>query len=97
MALYEVTRTDDVQPGELVSALVIAGGVAKARGRVQHLTGATPTNVVAERIDTTGDEMLATYFDERDPEPVYPSENEAGSSDGTTEDAYGITADADVF
>ncbi|MGY1440181.1 hypothetical protein [Streptomyces reniochalinae] len=72
MALYEITRTDDAKPGEFVSALVLASGTAKARSRVAHLSGVDPkgSNVKAERIDTTGaDVLLTTEFDERDPEP----------------------------
>ncbi|MFE7315153.1 hypothetical protein ACFU7T_19040 [Streptomyces sp. NPDC057555] len=71
MALYEVTRTDEVHPGEFVSAYVLASGTAKARQRVAHLPGVVPkgTNVHAERLDTAkADALLSVYYDEREPE-----------------------------
>jgi hypothetical protein len=73
MALYEITRTDEVAPGEFVSAYVIAGGSALARSRVQHLSGvaAKGKNLHAERVDTAKvDLLLSVYFDERDPAPA---------------------------
>ena len=69
MPLYEVRRTDDVKPGEFVNAFVIAGGTGQARAAVQHLSGVTKRNVVAERVDTNGRNgirLLSTYHDERD-------------------------------
>lgn len=68
MALYEVSRTDDVQPGEFVSAYVLAGGARLARQRVRHLTGVLKdaTNVRAVKIDVgKADALLNVYFDER--------------------------------
>ncbi|RCH68732.1 hypothetical protein DT019_08640 [Streptomyces sp. SDr-06] len=68
MALYAVSRTDDVQPGEFVSALVIAGGAAQARNAVRHFEGVTAKNVQAKRTDVVADvSILSTYFDEREP------------------------------
>lgn len=68
MALYQVSRTDDVQPGEFINAVVIAGGTAQARDAVSHMSGVTKKNVRAERLDTTsGIQVLAAYFDEREP------------------------------
>lgn len=70
MALYEVSRTDAVLPGEFTSALVIASGTAQARGAVAHMTGVTKKNVRAERVDVTGagaHTVLSTYFDESEP------------------------------
>lgn len=66
MAVYEVTRTDSVSPGEFVSALVVASGTAQARKAVAHMTGVTPKNVRAERYETVnvGVSVLAAYFDE---------------------------------
>lgn len=68
MALYKVSRTDDVQPGEFVDAYVIAGGTAQARGAVSHMGGVTKKNVLAQRVDTTydGSNVLFAYFDERE-------------------------------
>ncbi|MFF8942858.1 hypothetical protein ACF1A5_11415 [Streptomyces sp. NPDC014864] len=70
MALYEVVRIDDVQPGEFDNALVIAGGVAQARAAVAHLVPAGAA-VAAARIETQGVpvKLLATYFDEREAAP----------------------------
>ncbi|MCY0926255.1 hypothetical protein OTB20_08550 [Streptomyces sp. H27-H1] len=66
MALYEVTRTDNPGPRELINALVIAGGAAQARKAVAHLEGVTATNVVAVRVDVAGGpSLLAAYWDER--------------------------------
>jgi hypothetical protein len=71
MALYKVSRTDDVQPGEFVDAVVIAGGTAQARNAVSHMSGVTKKNVKAERLDTAaGVHVLSAYFDERETEPA---------------------------
>lgn len=71
MALYQVSRTDDVQPGEFVNAVVIAGGTAQAREAVDHMTGVTKKNVRAVRMDiTSGIQVLAAYFDEREASPL---------------------------
>lgn len=73
MALYQVSRTDAdaVQPGEFVNAVVIAGGTGQAREAVAHMTGVTKKNVRAERMDlTSGIQVLAAYFDEREPAPL---------------------------
>lgn len=68
MALYEVFRTDDVQPGEFVYALVIAGGTAQARGAVRHMGGVTAKNVQAVRRDVVADvALLSVEHDEREP------------------------------
>lgn len=68
MALYEVSRTDEVQPGEFVSATVIAGGTAQARDAVRHLEGVTAKNVRAVRRDVVADtSIIAVYMDEREP------------------------------
>lgn len=76
MALYEVSRTDAVQPGEFVNAVVIAGGVAQARKAVAHMTGVTAKNVRAERVDIAdGIHVLSAYFDERDAEPAPAAED----------------------
>lgn len=75
MALYKVSRTDDVQPGEFVDAVVIAGGVAQARNAVSHMTGVTKKNTIAQRVDTAAEtRVLATYFDERETAPVTPTD-----------------------
>lgn len=67
MALYEVIRTDDVQPGEFVSAFVIAGGTAQARKAVAHLKGVTPKNTMAAKVDTTKRvQLISVYEDERE-------------------------------
>lgn len=74
MPLYDVSRTDTVQPGEFGNALVIAGGTAQARSAVQHLPGVTRKNVKAVKVDTTsrhGIRLLTTYFDERQPEDSF--------------------------
>lgn len=71
MALYEVYRTDVTNPGEFVSALVVAAGTAQARNAVLHLPGATRKNLVAKRVDTNGRNgarLIDTEFDERMPE-----------------------------
>ncbi|WP_030737247.1 hypothetical protein [Streptomyces sp. NRRL S-31] len=75
MAIYGVFRTDDVQPGEFVSAVVIAPGVDQARRAVAHLSGVVATgkgrNVKAEKLDTTGaTRLVSIYEDERTPEPA---------------------------
>jgi hypothetical protein len=68
VALYEVVRVDDVQPGEFDNAFVIAGGVALARASVAHLLP-KGAQVVAARVELTGvpTKLLSTYFDEREP------------------------------
>lgn len=80
MALYEVTRTDEVQPGEFVSATVIAGGTAQARDAVRHLKGATGKNLLAARRDTVADiAILSVYMDEREPlAPELPEDDDSG-------------------
>jgi hypothetical protein len=66
MALYEVIRTDDVKPGEFVSAFVIAGGTAQARKAVAHLPGVTKSNTMADKVDTTKRvQLISIYEDER--------------------------------
>lgn len=68
MALYEVSRTDEVRPGEFVSAYVLAGGAGLARRRVKHLTGVLKdaTNLRVVKIDVGNtDLLLSVYFDER--------------------------------
>lgn len=75
MALYEVIRTDDVLPGEFVSAFVLAAGTALARASVEHLEGVQPggKNVLAVRVETKvkglGTTLISTYEDEREAEP----------------------------
>ncbi|MFE1763088.1 hypothetical protein ACFW81_02530 [Streptomyces angustmyceticus] len=74
MAIYEISRTDAVQPGEFVSAVVIAPGVDLARKSVAHLPGVKATgkgrNVIARHLDTTGPvKLISIYEDERAPEP----------------------------
>lgn len=66
MALYEVTRTDTVRPGEFVSAYVLAGGTALARKMVSHLDGVTANNVKATKVDVGKvNQLVSVYFDER--------------------------------
>lgn len=67
MPLYEVKRTDTVQPGEFDNALVIAGGTARARAAVAHLLP-KGAKVEALRIETANQptQLLSTYFDERE-------------------------------
>ncbi len=80
MALYEVTRTDEVGPGEFVSATVIAGGTAQARNAVANMSGVSKgaKNVRAERINLTDSiQVLAAYFDERETEPYGSSDEYA--------------------
>ncbi|MGW6920870.1 hypothetical protein ACWGA9_06235 [Streptomyces sp. NPDC054950] len=69
MAIYEVTRTDVVAPGEFVSAVVIAPGVDLARKSVAHLPGVSASgakrNVEARKMDTTGPvSLVTTEFDD---------------------------------
>lgn len=80
MALYEVSRTDDVQPGEFVSALVVAGGTAQARDAVRHMDGVTAKNVQAVRRDVVADvAILSVYHDERAPlTPQLPEDDDSG-------------------
>ncbi|MEU9560338.1 hypothetical protein [Streptomyces fumanus] len=73
MAIYQVSRTDAVQPGEFVDAVVIAPGRDLARRAVAHLPGVKVTgkyrNVKAEPLDTTGPvRLVSIYEDEREPE-----------------------------
>ena len=71
MALYEVTRTDEVQPGELVSASVIASGTAQARKMLAHLEGVEKDgkNLTATKADVTKtSQIVSIYFDERNVE-----------------------------
>jgi hypothetical protein len=80
MALYEVIRVDDVQPGEFVSAFVIAGGVAQARKAVAHLPGVTKSNVMAERVDTTKRvQLISVYEDEQAPDEYAGDVSQPGS------------------
>lgn len=75
MALYEVRRTDTVQPGEFDNALVVAGGTALARKAVAHLLP-KGAKVSADRIETNGRfgaTLLTSHFDER-PAAEKPSE-----------------------
>lgn len=70
MSLYQVSRTDVVQPGEFEYALVVARGAALARGLVAHLPGVAEggANVVAERVPTTHtDALLYAAMDDRQP------------------------------
>lgn len=71
MAIYNVTRTDDVQPGEFVSAVVIAPGKDLARRAVAHLPGVKVTgkgrNVQAEPLDTTGPVQLISFYEDETP------------------------------
>lgn len=72
MPLYEVRRTDTVQPGEFDSAYVLAKGTATARLRVAGAAGvkANGSNLKATRIETTNvpgaGVLLTAYYDERD-------------------------------
>lgn len=71
MALYEVTRTDEIQPGEFDSAYVIAGGTALARELISsrnHLgVRKDGKNLKATKIDVSKVSMvLLTYYDERE-------------------------------
>ncbi|MFF4952270.1 hypothetical protein [Streptomyces chattanoogensis] len=69
MALYEVTRTDEVQPGQFVNAIVTASGTVQARKACARFNGDGIKGLRAERIDTTkGIRVLSVYWDERDPE-----------------------------
>lgn len=67
MSLYEVTRNDEVKPGEFVSGYVIASGKNLARLAVGHMYGVTLHNVDAVKVDTVKTtKVLSAYFDERD-------------------------------
>lgn len=70
MALYEVERTDTVQPGEFTNALVIASGTAQARKAVAYLLP-QGAKVQATRVDVNGAgkpaQLLTSYFDENAP------------------------------
>ncbi|WP_405560656.1 hypothetical protein [Streptomyces sp. NBC_01180] len=76
MALYEVSRTDDVLPGEFASALVVAAGTSLARKQFAGRDGATGKNLVARKVDTTAGAghtpvVLTTLLaDEAEPEPT---------------------------
>ncbi|WP_329168344.1 hypothetical protein OG709_30030 [Streptomyces sp. NBC_01267] len=73
MALYDVTRNDEVQPGEFVSAFVIAAGTARARKAVAHMGGvrADGSNVTATvRSTAERPAVLSVYWDEREEEPT---------------------------
>lgn len=68
MALYEVQRTDEVQPGEFVSAVVVAKGAALARKSVAHHAGVTRKNVVALPLEArNANYTLSVEYDEREP------------------------------
>jgi hypothetical protein len=72
--IYKVSRTDAVQPGEFVEAVVIAPGKDLARRAVEHFPGVKVSgkgrNVQAEPLDTTGPvKLISVYEDERTPEP----------------------------
>jgi hypothetical protein len=70
MALYKVSRTDNILPGEFVDGYAVAGGVAQARKVFAHMEGVTDKNLIAQRVDvTTETYALSAYFDERDPNP----------------------------
>lgn len=78
MPLYEVRRTDAVQPGEFDNALVIAGGRARARAAVAHLVP-KGASVEALRVETVNQPtaLLAAYFDERPAGSDFPEADEA--------------------
>lgn len=84
MALYEVKRVDDVQPGEFDSAMVIAGGTALAREAVAHMLP-KGAKVTAEKVDTTRRNatpvVLSAYWDEREP---------VGEASGGTEPLFDV-------
>lgn len=67
MALYEVSRTDEVLPGEFGGSLVIASGTALARKAFADHPGVTSKNLVARRIDTASKReaavVLATTYE----------------------------------
>lgn len=74
--IYQVSRTDTVQPGEFVSAVVIAPGKDMARRAVEHFPGVKVSgkgrNVQAEPLDTTARDqvlLISVYEDEREPAP----------------------------
>ncbi|MDX3551006.1 hypothetical protein PV729_04335 [Streptomyces europaeiscabiei] len=69
MALYEVKRTDTVQPGEFDNALVVAGGTALARSLVKHLLpDRKGVKVEAHKVDIVHSAgLLVAYFDETQP------------------------------
>jgi hypothetical protein len=82
MAIYEVSRTDAVQPGEFVSAVVIAPGVDLARKAVDHLPGVKASgakrNVEARKLDTTGPvRLISVYEDETPTLPFADAESDA--------------------
>jgi hypothetical protein len=69
MPLYEVVRTDAVEPGGFVNALVIAGGTAQARAAVAHLVP-KGAELLAAKVDVRAPRgggqirLLTTYHDE---------------------------------
>lgn len=72
MAIYRITRTDAIQPGEFESAVVIAPGRDLARRAVAHFPGVKVSgkgrNIQAEPLDTTGAvQIVNVYEDEREP------------------------------
>ncbi|MGI5408201.1 hypothetical protein ACQEV9_15540 [Streptomyces chartreusis] len=72
MPLYEVRRTDAVQPGEFEFGYVLAKGTATARQRVTGAAGvkANGSNVKATKVETTNvpgaGVLLTAYYDERE-------------------------------
>ncbi|MFE3409433.1 hypothetical protein ACFXMT_14185 [Streptomyces mirabilis] len=67
--IYNVFRTDDVQPGEFVSAVVIAPGKDLARKAFADRPGVVASgkrrNVEAAPLDTTGPvSVVSVYHDE---------------------------------
>lgn len=69
MALYEVERTDEVQPGEFASGLVLAGGNLAARTKLTHLEGVQKDgkNLKATKVDVAKAAFIVSiYFDERE-------------------------------
>jgi hypothetical protein len=71
MAIYNVTRTDVVAPGEFVSAVVVAPGKDLARRAVAHLAGVVVSgkgrNIQAEPMDTTGGPYLVVAYHDETP------------------------------
>lgn len=89
MSLYSVQRTDEVQPGEFVSAVVVAKGAALARSMAHGRPGVTTSNVVANRLDVVNTNyVVSTEYDEREPmAPTLPDPEEIAKADVL---AYGI-------
>lgn len=71
MAIYSVTRTDDVAPGEFVSAVVVAPGKDLARRAVAAFPGVVVSgkgrNVKAEPFDTTGPVSIVSVYEDETP------------------------------